>query len=100
LYRGEFDDKLVYRKQLRQALDRYRRNVPPHVQAARKLSHPGRYVEYVICPSGPEPLGGDTPPPDHDHYSERQLKPVADTILHAIGTSYDEIVGGQFELFS
>lgn len=99
LYRGEFDDALVYRKQLRQEIGRYQRNVPPHVQAARKLERPGRRVEYIICASGPEPAVPGAPPPDYDHYSERQLKPVADTILVPIGTSYDEIVGGQMELF-
>ena len=99
LFRGELDDKLVYRKQLRQALERYQRNVPPHAQAARKLENPGRFIEYVVCVSGPEPARRDHPPLDYDHYAERQLKPVADTILLAVGTRYDEIVSGQMELF-
>ncbi len=99
LYRGDLDDKLVYRKQLRQALDRYQRNVPPHAQAAKKLENPGRFIEYVVCMSGPEPARREHPPLDYDHYAERQLKPVADTILLAVGTSYDEIVSGQLELF-
>ncbi len=99
LYRGEFDPQLVYRKQLRQELRRYQRNVPPHAQAARKLENPGRFIDYVICTSGPEPANLAHGPLDYDHYSERQLKPVADTILVAVGTSYDELVGGQMELF-
>ena len=104
LYAGELDDKLVYRKQLRQNIEQYVRNIPPHVQAARKLEHPGRWIEYVICGSGPEPVidGEFQSPglaPDYDHYSERQLKPVADTILGFLHTSFDEIVGGQIELF-
>ncbi|GJL83731.1 MAG: DNA polymerase [marine bacterium B5-7] len=105
LYRGELDTQLIYRKQLRQDLDRYRKNIPPHAQAARKLASPGRHIEYVICKSGPEPVKGTDLTAaefnlDYDHYSERQLKPVADTILLAIGSSFDEIVGGQFEIFS
>lgn len=99
MYRGEFDHRLVYRKQLRQELTSYQRNVPPHARAARKLANPGRFIEYVICASGPEPVAGGHPPPDYDHYAERQLKPVADTILLALGSGYDEIVGGQMELF-
>ncbi|KAA3634736.1 MAG: DNA polymerase II [Proteobacteria bacterium] len=99
LYDGELDRKLVYRKQLRQELERYRKNIPPHARAAQKLDKPGRFIEYVICPGGPEPAGPAAPRPDYEHYSERQLKPVADTILLAIGTSFDEIVGGQYQLF-
>ena len=40
LRRGELDDALVYRKRLRRRLEDYQRNVPPHVQAARKLKSP------------------------------------------------------------
>jgi DNA polymerase II len=100
LYAGELDDKLVYRKQLRQDLESYRHNVPPHVRAARKLARPGRYIEYLICTSGPEPSYAKPQRLDYDHYRDRQLRPVADTILLAIGSSFDDIVGGQQELFS
>ncbi len=98
LYHGHLDHKLVYRKRLRQDLNQYRKNVPPHVRAARKQKHPGRWVEYTICHSGPEPVGHPGMP-DYDHYSERQLKPVADTILQFLGTGYDDIIGGQMEIF-
>lgn len=47
---GALDDQLVYRKRLRQPLDAYRRNVPPHVQAARKLENPGRVIRYLTPP--------------------------------------------------
>ena len=33
----ELDAELVYRKRIRRDLDEYRHNVPPHIQAARKL---------------------------------------------------------------
>src|SRR5690606_31654478 len=33
---GRFDQKLIYRKRLRRRLDEYQKNIPPHVQAAKK----------------------------------------------------------------
>jgi len=34
LFRGELDELLVYKKRLRQSLQDYKRNIPPHAQAA------------------------------------------------------------------
>ena len=99
LHAGELDDQLVYRKRLRRRLEDYRRNVPPHVQAARKLDKPGKSVEYLITHAGPEPLEALRSPIDHPHYEERQLKPVADGILYFLGTSFDEIVQRQISMF-
>ena len=104
LYRGELDSRLIYRKRIRRDLARYARNVPPHVRAARKLGGARRWIRYVICRDGPQPVTDDSAAlaalkPDYDHYSERQLKPVADAILPFVGVSYDELVGGQIDLF-
>lgn len=96
---GALDSALVYRKRLRRRLEEYRRNVPPHVQAARKLERPGRVIEYVITVNGPEPLGRVSSPLDYEHYLERQLAPVADTILRLIGRRFDEIVRAQLSMF-
>mgnify|MGYP001827555246 FL=1 len=57
LQAGELDEHLVYRKRLRRRLEDYKRNVPPHVQAARKLKVHGSTVRYVMTLSGPEPVG-------------------------------------------
>ena len=99
LYQGQLDKKLVFRKQLRQPLEKYQRNIPPHAQAAKKMQKPGRWVEYLICKSGAEPIEIPGLIPDYDHYAERQLKPVADTILTFLDTSYDAIIGGQLSMF-
>ena len=56
LHAGEHDADFVYRKRLRQSVNAYTRNVPPHVQAARKLGRNVRWVRYVITASGPEPV--------------------------------------------
>ncbi len=106
LYAGELDDQLVYRKRLRRRLNDYTRNVPPHVQAARiagcRGAQPtarGDWVEYVITLAGAEPCGYAEAAFDYDHYAERQLAPVADGILHFLGTSYRDIINQQFSLF-
>ena len=98
---GEHDESLVYRKRLRQSVEEYTRNVPPHVQAARKLGRRVRWVRYVITASGPEPVeDGQAPPrPDYDHYRERQLAPAADGLLHFLDTSFDAITDRQMAIF-
>jgi DNA polymerase-2 len=96
---GRLDDLLVYRKRLRQPLEAYRRNVPPHVQAARKMQRPGRWVHYVMTLNGPEPAKQRSSPLDYQHYVERQLGPVADGILYFIGESFARFAANQMDLF-
>ena len=98
---GDHDDALVYRKRLRQNVEEYTRNVPPHVQAARKLGRNVRWVRYVITASGPEPVedGRPLPRPDYEHYRERQLAPAADGLLHFLETSFDAITDRQMAIF-
>ena len=67
LLNGESDELLVYRKRLRRKLSDYQRNVPPHVQAARKSSKKDRWVSYIITRTGPEPLDNLTAVPDYAH---------------------------------
>jgi len=97
---GKLDDELVYRKRLRRDLKDYTRNVPPHIQAARKLDRPERWIRYVITRHGPEPVIDAIPKPDYKHYEQRQLAPVADGILGFVDTSFEAIAGDQLELFA
>ena len=99
LLAGKLDEELVYRKRLRRGVDEYTRNVPPHVQAARKLDKPGRWVRYVITSGGPEPVRDHIPKPDYQHYRERQLAPAANGILHFLDTSFESITDAQLEFF-
>ncbi len=99
LLAGKLDEELVYRKRLRRGVDEYTRNVPPHVQAARKLSKPGRWIRYVITAAGPEPVQGAIPKPDYEHYRERQLAPAANGILHFLDTSFEAITDAQLAIF-
>ena len=100
---GEFDPELVYVKRMRKgSLDRYTATTPPHIQAARKAgSSLGRVIRYVIAASGPEPVLPGRPLPseiDRSHYVERVLRPVAESILSEIGSSFDEAVGNPRQL--
>lgn len=108
---GEFDDQLWYRKRIRRHLEDYTKNVPPHVQAARKADDwlssqgmPERYkrggwVQYALTTAGPEPMEHRVSPLDYDEYIERQLAPIVDGILHFMGTSFDRVVDQQMGLF-
>lgn len=108
---GNHDDKLVYRKRLRQRLNDYIKNVPPHAQAAIKAEQifkereqPSRYqsaswIEYVITVNGPETVECHTSRLNYDHYIEKQLTPIADAILAGLGSSMETIIQDQFELF-
>lgn len=96
---GKYDDKLMYRKRLRRKLDEYTKNVPPHVQAARKLDKARRWVSYAITLNGPEPAEKLQSPFDYAHYLDRQLAPVADSILHIFNQSFEKLTGNQLEMF-
>lgn len=96
---GEARPRLVYRKRLRQPISAYRRNIPPHVKAARQLDEPGTEIRYYMTTAGPQPVEKHTAPLDYEHYIERQIKPVADAILPFIGLDFDALIGGQGDFF-
>ena len=111
LYDGRFDHQLVYRKRLHKKLAEYQKNIPPHAQAAIKAEaefkqnqQPSRYrnrswIEYVITVAGAQTLECQNAKLDYEHIVEKQLTPIADTILNAIGSSMDEIARQQQSLF-
>ncbi|MGB1237614.1 MAG: DNA polymerase II, partial [Pseudomonadales bacterium] len=84
---GELDAKLLYRKKLRQSVESYQKNRPPHAQAALKLQQyyereqlrvevsAGQIIEYYMTAHGPQPSVCLQSPLDYEHYIERQLKP-------------------------
>ena len=91
---GRLDDLLVYRKGLRKDVGEYTRNTPPHVQAARNASQPvGRVVEYVITAGGPVVVDELNQPPDREHYLVKQVLPVAEPVLQALGLKFDQVIG-------
>jgi DNA polymerase-2 len=99
---GELDDQLVYRKALRKEPEEYTSTTPPHVAAARKRSgRPRRRIAYVMTVAGPEPEDERVHDLDHQHYVDRQLRPVAEPILAQLGLDFARVIGDdrQMDLF-
>ncbi len=108
---GTLDDMLVYRKRLRQPLDKYVKNVPPHVKAARiadernaalgrQLQYQNKgWIKYVLTINGPEPVEYQESRLDYEHYIEKQIKPIAEGILPFVGLKFEQIASSQLGLF-
>jgi DNA polymerase-2 len=106
LLQGKRDANLIYRKRLRQKLADYQKNIPPHVQAAKKYQQKtgqqlrrGDWIEYVITVNGPEAVECRESPLDYQHYLTKQLMPVADSILYFLQESMSSILETQLTLF-
>jgi DNA polymerase II len=99
LKKGLFDNSLVYRKQLRKKIEEYTKTTPPHVKAARKLKTiDGNLIEYLVTLEGPEPLADLKHKIDYEHYVEKQIKPVANSILKLFDCEFDEVLNGNKQL--
>ena len=108
---GEMDHALVYKKRLRKPLSSYTKSLPPHVKAARLADEyykeqglPLRYqfnttIAYVITVQGPQTVETATAPLQYDHYIEKQIQPIADSILPLIGLNFETIANDQLSLF-
>lgn len=100
----EFDKDLIYRKKLSKNPEEYTKNIPPHVRAAMLLGHspdhPLREISYVITNRGPMPVEKDHSDIDYNHYIEKQIKPLADSVLFLKGKSFEDLaMGNQLSLF-
>jgi DNA polymerase-2 len=101
--RGTLDDALVYRKNLRKSADDYTATTPPHVVAARKSTQPPeRLIRYLVTTAGPEPVDNVQHPLDREHYIDKQIKPVAEPVLSALGLDFERVIGDsrQIDLLS
>ena len=112
LFDGGSDELLVYRKRLRRPLPHYQKSRPPHAKAAAvmdrwleaqkrpaKYQERGGWISYVMTVNGPEPVEVRQSAIDYDHYLEKQLKPVADSIFQFTGHNFDQEAGQQHRLF-
>ncbi len=97
------DDDLVYKKRLTKSPGDYVKLVPPHVKAALLLKEKGenlREISYVMTLRGPIPMDLPHEDLDYNHYIQKQLKPIADSVLLFFDQSFTEIMGGrQMTLF-
>lgn len=100
--KGKYDDLMVYVKGLRKDLSSYTKTTPPHVKAARKLDKlNSNIIKYVMTTEGPEPVQKIEHPLDYDHYIDKQIRPIADSILSFFDTNLEQLTKGskQKELF-
>ena len=63
------------------------------------LYEQGGWVEYVMTTAGPEPRQYRQSPVDYDFYIDKQLAPIADSILVFKQSSMDKILDRQIGLF-
>jgi DNA polymerase-2 len=105
LLNSDYDDRLVYKKRLRRKLSEYQKSTPPHVKAARKLYDLtgqllglGDTIYYIITVNGPEPISHQVSAIDYQHYIDKQLQPIANSILNFVGDSFERITDQQLVL--
>ena len=96
--KGKYDELLVYRKSIRKDLDSYSINAQ-HIKAARKLKKlEGNVIEYVITDDGPEPIQNLKNKIDYKHYIDKQIKPIADSILVFVNLNFNELIDGSKQM--
>ncbi len=100
---GHLDGKLVYRKSLRKPVEAYTKSSPPHARAAALLPPEERsgLIRFVWTAEGPQPQSRRSAPLDHEHYVEKQVLPIVESIGPYIGLQTDALFapGGQLGLF-
>ncbi len=96
---GDMDADLVYRKGLRKSVESYTRTSPPHVKAARLLPNPRGVIRYVITQKGPQPVGHVDSPLDYEHYVEKQIRPIAESIAQVCGIDVNRAIESEPTLF-
>lgn len=93
LRQGKYDNLLIYKRSIRKDLEKYTKTTPPHVKAARKLPKlTSSIIMYVMTTDGPEPIQKIEHKLDYEHYIEKQIKPIADSVLSFYDTCFDDIV--------
>lgn len=104
LENGLFDDSLILKKRLSKRPWEYIKSIPPHIKAALELSLEEqktiREIEYIMTVSGPKPISQSNIKPDYKYYIEKQIRPIAQSVLQSIGLNFDSLIeGDQLSLF-
>lgn len=99
----KLDAYLVLSKRLTKPIDEYVKNIPPHARAAKilyeKMGILKRRPQYVMTSRGAIPIELPHDDIDYDYYIERQLAPIADSILALFGQNFESLRGPQLSLF-
>ena len=64
------------------------------------MKKPSKVIKYIITLEGAEPIENKPKNIDYQHYSDKQLAPVADSILRFKDTSFELITQRQMDVFS
>ncbi len=100
---GRCDGLLAYRKSLRKPVEAYTKSSPPHARAAALLPPEERtgLIRYVWTADGPQPESRRTAALDYEHYVQKQVRPIVESIAPYIGLETDSLfaAGGQLGLF-
>jgi DNA polymerase-2 len=103
LLNRKLDNLLVLSKRLTKPINEYLKNIPPHAKAAKILFETlgilTRKPQYVMTMRGPVPIELPHDDIDYDYYIDRQLAPIADSILQLFGKNFETYRGGQLSLF-
>ncbi|MBU0461809.1 MAG: DNA polymerase II [Nanoarchaeota archaeon] len=95
LQAGKYDDLLVYRKSIRKDVKEYTKTTPPHIKAARKAGITGTgVVAYYMTVKGPEIADERKSKIDYEHYIDKQIKPIADSVLVFYKKTFDDLMKG------
>jgi len=100
---GERDASLTYRKSLRRPSEAYTKSLPPHARAANLLPPEERsgLIRYVWTLDGPQPESRRAAPLDYEHYVQKQIRPIVESLAPYVSLSTDNLfsAGGQMGLF-
>lgn len=112
---GKRDQQLIYKKRIRKPLSTYIKNIPPQIQAAKLAGElyakanqnspyeNGGWIEYIITQQGPVAIECLDQAPfsiNYDHYIEKQISPVVDSILYFLGERFSDLINPQQDIFS
>jgi DNA polymerase-2 len=99
----KLDHQLILSKRLSKPLAEYVKNVPPHAKAAKMLFEKNGILkknpQYVMTKRGAVPIELPHDDIDYEYYIDRQIAPIADSLLNLFGKSFEEIRGRQLSLF-
>ncbi|RDL45924.1 DNA polymerase II [Marinomonas piezotolerans] len=110
---GQYDQELVYTKQLTRPLSKYTKTLPPHVRAAKMVDEerhkqglPPEYnrgrkrVAYLYQLSGVVPYRdeSDLVQIDYQHYIDKQLLPIVEGVFQMLGLNVNDMMTPQFNL--
>lgn len=99
----KLDGDLILSKRLTKPINEYVKNIPPQVKAAKLLFEQTGILkknpQYVMTLRGAIPIELPHEDIDYDYYIDRQLAPVADSILGLFGESFQNYRGPQLSLF-